>query len=176
MAALRAAAAFPGPVVDVPARHPGFLRAAHAGVGRSAGEGRGRRRVLLRHRAAARDAVVPDRHASAQRRASAPDGRRGERRARRAALLRQPRRRARPRRSDGFRRPAARLPGGPRRRRGVLGRGSLLQHAARSGARRQPAARFGDLQRQRLAAGRPRARVPLAGHGAREGHPLRDAR
>jgi predicted acylesterase/phospholipase RssA len=71
---------------------------------------------------------------------------------------------------------ASRLPRDPRRRRSLLGRRPLLQHAARSGARRQPAARLGDLRRERLAAHRPRARVALAGDGPAEGHPLREPR
>ncbi len=57
----------------------------------------------------------------------------------------------------GLRRAAAGVSRGAHRRRAVLGRRHLFEHADRGRARRQAAPRLADLRRQRVAAGRPRA-------------------
>ena len=56
------------------------------------------------------------------------------------------------------RRAAAGVPRGAHRRRSVLGRRHLLEHADRGGARRQAAPGLGDLHGQHVESGRPRAR------------------
>ena len=76
---------------------------------------------------------------AAQRRQHAPHGRRGERPHRRDALFRQPRHAALARPRHGVGRAAAGLPGGPHRRRALLGRRHPLEHAGRGGVRRQSA-------------------------------------
>ena len=67
----------------------------------------------------------------------------------------------------GLGRAAAGVPRDPHRRRALLGRRHLLEHADRGGARRQAAPRLADLRGQRLAADRPGTRVDLGGDGAR---------
>jgi len=76
----------------------------------------------------------------------------------------------------GVRRAAAGLPGGTHRRRVLLGRRHLLEHAGRSRARRQAAPRLADHLRQHVAAHRLRARHHLAGARPAEGHPVCEPR
>ena len=71
-------------------------------------------------------------------------------------------------------RAAAGFPGRAHRRRPVLGRRHLLQHADRGGARRQPAPGLGHLQRATVESRRPGAGDAVAGHGKAEGHPVRE--
>ena len=62
------------------------------------------------------------------------------------------------------------------RRRTVLGRRHLFEHADRGRARRQAAPGFGDLRRADVESGRPGPGVALAGDGTAEGHPVRESR
>ncbi len=76
----------------------------------------------------------------------------------------------------GFGRAAAGVPRGAHRRRPVLGRRHLLEHADRGGARRQAAPGLADLHGPHVEPRRPRARDALAGDGPAEGHPVREPR
>ena len=87
-----------------------------------------------------------------------------------------PRGAARRRARDGVGRAAAGLRRRAHRRRAVLGRRHLLEHADRGGARRQAAPRFADLRGQRLAPDGERAELDLRGDGAHQGHPVREPR
>ena len=77
---------------------------------------------------------------------------------------------------DGLGRVAAGVRRHSHRRRAVLGRRHLLQHADRGRARRQAAPRLADLCGQRVAPDSPGADVDLAGDGPAEGHPVRQPR
>ena len=73
---------------------------------------------------------------------------------------------------DGFGRAAAGVSGDPHRRRAVLGRRRLLEHADRGGARRQPAQDFDGLLRAPLEPERQRAAVDLGRARPAEGNPV----
>ena len=118
---------------------PGFFQPnPNALVGHALFRGSGPRRVL-RHRSAQIHAVRPDRRRVSQQPGDARDGRRGERRHRRDALFRQPRHAAGHPPHHGIGRAAAGLPRDRDRRRALLGRRRLFQHADRSGVRRHAA-------------------------------------
>ena len=136
---------------------PAFFTPNPAAFVRQQGRGRRRGGVVLQHRAVARDAQRSRRLRVPVRVRDAAHGRRGQRLQRRDALLRQPQGAARRRARDGLGRAAAGLRRDPHRRRAVLGRRHLLEHADRGGARRQAAPRFADLRGQRLAPDRARA-------------------
>ena len=131
-----------------------------------------RSRGVLQHRAAAQDARRPRRFRPHQRRPAAADGRRGEREERPHALLRLARREAARRPRDGIGRAAAGIPRGAHRRRAVLGRRHLLEHADRGGARRQAAPQLGDLRGAPVEPERRRAGLDLASARPAEGHPV----
>ena len=119
---------------------------------------RGKRRVLHRRRRCGRRCgdLIDLEHL---RRAQDPaHSRRGQRAQRRDALFRQPRRGGRHRPRARVRRAAAGVPRRAHRRRSVLGRRHLFEHADRGGARRQAAPGFGDLHRQHVEPRGPGAR------------------
>ena len=136
---------------------PAWLELAHAA--------RHRERRLLHDGAAARDAVRARRSRALRRAQDPPHRRRRQRAQRRDALFRQPRGDARHRSRPRVRRAAAGVSRRAHRRRSVLGRRHLLQHADRGGARRQAAPGFGDLHRQHVEPGGPGAGIAVAGHG-----------
>ena len=141
-----------------------WLELAHAA--------RHRERRVLHDGAAARNAVRAHRSRALHGAQDPAHRRRGQRAQRRDALFRQPRGDARHRSHSRVRRAAAGVSRGAHRRRSVLGRRHLLEHADRGGARRQAAPGLGDLHRQHVESRGPGARIAVAGDGTHEGHPV----
>ena len=115
---------------------------------------------------------IADRSRAAERGPPAPDRQRGQCVLGHDALFRFPRYATGARAHHELRRAAARVPGDQDRRRAVLGRRRVFEHAGRGRARRQPR-RSSIIFGPDVEPGRPRLEH-LAGVGAAEGHPVRE--
>ena len=128
---------------------------------------------LLRHRRAQGHARAAGRFRPHQRpAANTPERRGGERAHRRLRLFRQREADDPSRARDGERRAAARLPTGRDRRRVLLGRRALFQHAAAIRDRLFAAPQPADLPGRPVRGLRPGAAQSRRGRRARQGYPL----